>query len=698
MKLLHLIEMTVDQAVKIFVTHGEDVRGADAKRVKSARNALVRKFQNDLRTGGESDLKLINAAYDVLKNGVPVDRPYRSSRPDADADRSYYRSKPADEPSRQDYTDVRYLKQHIAELARASGGKVREWTIWGFDGHFFRGAVTVWGCPEVFKDMAEAMYKWQTGGGNPYPCRAVFVTKNDTPDKTWLIYADDQMYDLDSPVFEFDSPNMNPGNDQSFVRKLPELLDNLFDPEDDDEGPLKERAQPITDPAFRSWFGRSKVVNSDGSPMKVYHGTAQNIEHFSEVSEGVDGIFFSSSPGIAGEYADWRQGEGEGGSVYPVYLSMQNPLVVDYRAYLKKINDGQFADERDERGEFASEVVEDIVQTAKDFGRDGVIIHGIRDGWTDNSEMATTFIAFQPNQVKSVFNRGGWNPNAPGLSEAPIGDYALVGNWGDKEASNGFRHAQDRKIIQSENLIKKVRRKFGNTEHMLNFYFINLPGTSRFAETGVMTPEALAENMPQAWKLIQEREAAQGTDASQSINVLYVGNAGTGRVPMTAWIMGHRLGHAVNAARGAKKSNSWNDLEREFSQQLITMFREVYSWKVSLTSGYGYGQGMQLPLWSDPDVAKFLEEIGTMASARNGKLGGRPYEFMYEMFSQYITTGKLEFRELPKRFGRSKSVRYVRDEEMREMYSRDLNLWFADHLTSYMDNVMYEATGKYLVM
>jgi hypothetical protein len=88
-----------------------------------------------------------------------------------------------------------------------------------------------------------------------------------------------------------------------------------------------------------------------------------------------------------------------------------------------------------------------------------------------------------------------------------------------------------------------------------------------------------------------------------------------------------------------------------------------------------------------------------MASARNGKLRGRPYEFMYELFSQYLTTGKVEFRELPKRFGmRNGSIYYARDEEMREMYSRDLNGWWADHITSYMDNVCFECTGKYLIM
>jgi len=287
------------------------------------------------------------------------------------------------------------------------------------------------------------------------------------------------------------------------------------------------------------------------------------------------------------------------------------------------------------------------------------------------------------------------------VTEAPIDDYGLIGNWGDNVKSNSFMNPQDRKIIQSPNLIQKVRRKFGNTEHMLNFYFVNLPGVRQFAETGVKSEEEIAKDMPEAWAAIRQRETDRGTDRTNAINVLYVGNAGVNRVPMTAWIMGHRLGHAVQASnRGGKnKIHSWADLEREFSDMLGRMMDEVYGWNIKKQSRFGaYGAAPEPDMWNHPDIAKFLEAIGTMASARNGKLGGRPYEFMYEMFSQYLTTGELKFRDLPKVFGRPRSQRRSRDEEMRDMYSRDLNGWFADHITSYMDNVCYECTGKYLVM
>ena len=61
------------------------------------------------------------------------------------------------------------------------------------------------------------------------------------------------------------------------------------------------------------------------------------------------------------------------------------------------------------------------------------------------------------------------------VDEAPLGDYELVGNWGDKEKSHGFRHATDRKMLQNQSAVRITRKKFGNTEHVLNFYFVNFP-------------------------------------------------------------------------------------------------------------------------------------------------------------------------------------------------------------------------------
>lgn len=289
------------------------------------------------------------------------------------------------------------------------------------------------------------------------------------------------------------------------------------------------------------------------------------------------------------------------------------------------------------------------------------------------------------------------------LYEAPIGDYATIGNWGDKDARNSFRHDQDRKIVTAPKAINKVRRKFGNTEHMMNFYFVNLPGAAKQAETGMMTPEDIQKRMPKAWELIQQREQQEGTDPSEAINVLFVGNAGVNRKPMTAWIMAHRLGHAIQATGrfnlGRKDRHDptfyWKEAEKEVEGNVTKIFQEVYGKRVGRTN-WGRSE-----IWNDTSVAKFFEAIGTMRSAREGNLGGRPYEFMYELFAQYVTTGEIKFNPIPRSFGMARGPRYRIQgdvEEDTQFADGYLNGGLSYMLPDYFDTVLYQMTGKYLVM
>ena len=89
-------------------------------------------------------------------------------------------------------------------------------------------------------------------------------------------------------------------------------------------------------PAFRSWFGQSAVVDGEGKPMVVYHGTNADFNSFGAERGKPSselGFFFSADAEIASRYAGF---DPEGnfhspdiGSVMPVYLSIKNPLEVD---------------------------------------------------------------------------------------------------------------------------------------------------------------------------------------------------------------------------------------------------------------------------------------------------------------------------------------------------------------------------------
>lgn len=61
-------------------------------------------------------------------------------------------------------------------------------------------------------------------------------------------------------------------------------------------------AVSVTDtPAFKAWFGNSKVVDDEGDPLNVYHGTTGNFEVFDIKKTYKDsyvgrGFYFTSNP------------------------------------------------------------------------------------------------------------------------------------------------------------------------------------------------------------------------------------------------------------------------------------------------------------------------------------------------------------------------------------------------------------------
>ena len=67
------------------------------------------------------------------------------------------------------------------------------------------------------------------------------------------------------------------------------------------ESKLSLRTAPDT-PEFKQFFGDSRVVNADGTPKVMYHGTAQDISEFKPRQAGA--IFLTENPEYAAEYAE----------------------------------------------------------------------------------------------------------------------------------------------------------------------------------------------------------------------------------------------------------------------------------------------------------------------------------------------------------------------------------------------------------
>ena len=168
----------------------------------------------------------------------------------------------------------------------------------------------------------------------------------------------------------------------------------------------------IQSPEFKKWFGDSKIVNEDGSPMVVYHGTNKDFSEFSVKQKNDhgyygEGYYFTPNQSDASFYADLYstrdvvEGEQSAPNVMPVYLSIKNPYVI----YKNNFSGPQYADE--------------FTKDLKEKGYDGIIVR-LRDvdDITGNivADDITEIIAFEPNQIKSsIGNRGSFDPNSPNV-------------------------------------------------------------------------------------------------------------------------------------------------------------------------------------------------------------------------------------------------------------------------------------------
>jgi hypothetical protein len=175
------------------------------------------------------------------------------------------------------------------------------------------------------------------------------------------------------------------------------------------EGPQTET------PAFKKWFGDSKVVDEDGNPLVVYHGTNKNVNEFSKMRIGESsgnmgfigsGFYFSAQQNVANAYADKK-----GGNIMPVYLSLQNPLQLDdglSQGAADALNDA--LDSNFNAGDSARSVRDGLTtaftydpdaavaftQSLENAGFDGIVFNG-----------GSEIVAFKPNQIKSAIgNRG----------------------------------------------------------------------------------------------------------------------------------------------------------------------------------------------------------------------------------------------------------------------------------------------------
>ncbi len=159
----------------------------------------------------------------------------------------------------------------------------------------------------------------------------------------------------------------------------------------------KVGAEPQTDtPAFKRWFGDSKVVDKDGNPVVVYHGTDSKFKKFNTE----EGAFF---------FGGWQSesfAQTYGKNVIPAYVRITNPFKASFE-----------------------EFIDYDIDNLKSKGYDGVLYEEKVEGMP--GEITQQWVAFEPNQVKSVFNKGTFSLNKEEIDEEKL-------SWEERETPNAF--------------------------------------------------------------------------------------------------------------------------------------------------------------------------------------------------------------------------------------------------------------------
>ena len=186
------------------------------------------------------------------------------------------------------------------------------------------------------------------------------------------------------------------------------------------------KSERITDtPAFRNWFGDSKVVDENGEPLVVYHGTASDIAEFQtdkatdkegrrlEMGWGKGKFYFTDSPEAASNAAEWaaqsKERPGNAPAVMPVYLRIVKPI--EATEYMRLVQQEQDA------GKTRDKAIAAVDKKIQAKGFDGII-----------DRVSGGMAAFSPTQIKSVNNRGTFNPADPRIlfQAEPIDEHNMV--------------------------------------------------------------------------------------------------------------------------------------------------------------------------------------------------------------------------------------------------------------------------------
>lgn len=191
---------------------------------------------------------------------------------------------------------------------------------------------------------------------------------------------------------------------------------------------------------FKNWFGDSKVVDDQGKPLVMYHGTAASFDEFGKSFRGA--IFVTPDKKFADIYAGTSETIEKGFSpnVMPLYVKASNPFDYENPSHVDKVmkvlgeSDPEFfvgttvgrqLKRRLEQGIWEEIETKDVQNAIKKLGFDAFYVN---EGDVKNLGV------FDPTQIKSAIgNVGTFDPKNPSIIRGAAAAPAVPAAMQDKE-------------------------------------------------------------------------------------------------------------------------------------------------------------------------------------------------------------------------------------------------------------------------
>ncbi|KXZ74170.1 hypothetical protein AVENLUH5627_00105 [Acinetobacter venetianus] len=242
----------------------------------------------------------------------------------------------------------------------------------------------------------------------------------------------------------------------------------------------------VRTPEFKKWFGdwendaanASQVLDENGEPKVVYHGTATEFNEFKQ-GHGLlgDGIYLTDSFDTADVYANIR---GENGFVLPLFVNIRNAFKT------------------------TGNVSRDEFVKATSSGKYQGIVHQF-----DNQEY---IVALEPNQVKMAEgNAGTFNSESSDIRFSRSSNYDDITN----RIANGFKNLPKTGDWINKKGVDWLKIGLGllSRRHLTEVYGKLLPPLNKYNELAAQMDAdkndiaANADNIVREWSKLKDEEA-----------------------------------------------------------------------------------------------------------------------------------------------------------------------------------------------